>query len=87
MAVLQKQTSHESSPYTHTDVRMEGEREKCKPARCAATESAFILEGVSTGHSDPLLFFSGFNKFSIVKEDDFTFVPLCDPPFGPGNSI
>ena len=87
MVVLQNQPSHKSSTHTHTDERMEDEREKCKPARCAATESAFILEGVSTGHSDPLLFFSGLNKFSIVKEDDFTFVPLCDPPFGPGNSI
>ena len=86
-AVLQNQPSHEGSPHTRTVERTEGETEKRKPARCAATDSAFILEGVSTGHSDPLLFFSGFNKFSIVKEDDFTFVPLCDPPFGPGNSI
>ena len=87
LVVLQNQPSHKSSTHTRTVERTKGEREKCKPARCAATESAFILEGVSTGHSDPLLFFSGFNKFSIVKEDDFTFVPLCDPSFGPGNSI
>lgn len=59
--------------------------EKLKPASLAATERAFILEGGSIGHSGSPLVLSGFNKFSIMKEDDFKFVvfSLSHPAFGP----
>lgn len=50
-----------------------------KPARWAAMERAFILDGASFGCSCSLLSSSGFNKFSIINEDDFSLITFSLP--------
>ena len=41
------------------------------------------------GRSGSLLLLSGFNRFSIIKEDDLAFVvfPLSHSPLGPGVTL
>lgn len=42
-------------------------------------ERAFILDGASFGCSCSLLSSSGFNKFSIINEDDFSLITFSLP--------
>lgn len=54
-----------------------------KPARWAATERAFIFDGVSFGSCSPLSP-SGFNRFSIIKEADFSLILFSLPDAAAG---
>ena len=60
-----------------------------KPARWAAMERAFILDGGSFGISCSFLSSSGFKRFSIINEDDFSLVnfSLPDAPVWLGDVV
>ena len=80
----------ESSIFFHIKTNLSGLQleENVKPASCAATERAFILAGGSFGHSGTVLLLSGFNKFSIMNDEDFNSVviALSYPALGPGRA-